>query len=493
MRILSFVPDLSLPSGVRSGARRAALVVAAAAALVCAEALAAPPAPASSSSAAAAPAPPPPPPAPERGDVQVPADHGLSTPLPDGVVVSFDAGAVARWRGASKIATETAKWAQGFHLELVDGDIDIAIPSPGKREHAILVTTKAGTVTGWRGRMHVATHGETTALSVYDGALIVGSNNQSFPVKDTTALVLRKGADADKARLLPSVPAWDDKNGSSLAVAPEGVGTMLTLAWTPVPGAVAYRLELAEDPAMTKIVRSTALGDLRFAVPAPAGTAKTWAHVRAVGADGLLSDWSPARALRVVHYRLPTGAFVARDGVVVLPTGASVVLTDAEAIEIAYENVRPGVPPAAGSVLYWTKLAGALHMADDAPLRIVHLRDAALGIESRLALARRQIRAEVDMQPRRAHASDPIDVRTVVSDPTGRVDVSTEAVTLEATVDLDVVPILWQRSANVWTGRIAPRRDLGRPSVVRVVVKDGLAQEIGRGFVETDSAAAASR
>jgi hypothetical protein len=421
----------------------------------------------------------------------VPADHGLATPLPDGVVVSFDAGAIARWKGAGKIATETAKWAQGFQLELLDGDMDVAMPPPGKLEHAILVTTKAGTVTGWRGRMHVAVHGETTALSVYDGALIVGSNNQSFTVKDATALLLRKGAEADKARLLPGVPAWDDKSGSSLAVAPEGLGAMLTLAWTPVAGAAGYRVEFAEDPAMSRIVRTAPVGDTRLAVPAPAGGAKTWVHVRAVGADGVLSDWSSPRAMRVLHYRLPSGSFVARDGVLVLPMGSSVSLIDAGGIEMAYENVRPGVPPVAGPVLYWAKLAGPLHMADDAPLRIVHLQDAALGIQAHVALARREIRADVDLLPKRARATDPIEVRAVVSDPSGRIDTSSEPVTLEAMVDLDVVPIQWQRSSNVWTGRIPPRRDLGRPSVVRVVVKDGLAQEIGRGFVETGSAGSA--
>jgi hypothetical protein len=420
--------------------------------------------------------------------VQVPADRGLRAPLPDGIVVSFDPGVVARWKGPGKLASESARWAQGFHLEVTDGEIDLAIPAVGKAERAILVTTRAGTVTGWRGRMHVAVRGETTALSVYEGALVVGSNNQSFAVKDAGALVLHKGGDADKARLLPGVPAWDDTSGAALAVAPEGAGAALSLAWAPVAGAVGYRVQVADDPAMTNVRRSVAVGDVRFPVAASAAGGQTWVQVRAVGTDGIVGDWTAPRALRVVHYRLPSGAFVARDGVVVLPAGASLALTDPDGIEIAYENVRPGVPLATSSALYWTKPTGPLHTADDASLRIVHMRDAAHGIESRVSLARREIRAQVEMAPKHARPSDPIDVRAVVWDPSGRLDVSSEPITLEAMVDLDVVPVVWQRGGNVWTGRIPPRRDMGRPSVVRVVVRDGLAEEIGRGFVETGGA-----
>jgi hypothetical protein len=343
----------------------------------------------------------------------------------------------------------------------------------------------------------VTVRGEATAISVYDGALVVASNRQTIPLKDTSAaIVLRKGNEADRARPLPPVPRWDEAVApSSFAVAPEGTGAMLGLAWAPVPGAASYRVQLADDAAMTQVVRSAAVGDARFVVAAPpsGGGTWAWAQVRAVGADGVIGDWSSPRPLRVVHYRLPSGAFLARDGVVVLPRGASLPLSDVEGIDVSYENVRPGPPPPTAPVLYWSRLSGALRLADDVPLRIVHLRDAALGVESRLGLAARQIRADVQMQPREARAVDPIDVRAVVYDPSGRVDVTSEAVTLEAMADLEPVPVAWQRVANVWTGRIGPRRDTARPSVIRVVVKDGLAQEIGRGFVEIGGPSASSR
>jgi len=428
----------------------------------------------------------PPPPPPPTGDIQVPSDRGLTTALPDGVVVTFEPGSTGRWAGAGKLASETAKWTRGFHIELTDGEMDITMPVAAKGEHAFLVTTKAGTLTDWRGRMHVAARGDATSVVVYDGAAVVGSNKQSFPVGDGTAVVLHKGGDADKSRAFPSAPSWDGTGTPSFAVVPEGAGAMLGVAWGPAAGASSYRVQVASDAGMTQIVQRAAVGDPRFSLPAPGPGVHYWTQVRSVGAEGLVGAWSTPRALRAVHFRLPSGAFVARDGVVVLPDGAVLPLTDADGIEVAYENLRPGAPPAA-PVLYWASLSGPLRLADDAPLRLVHLRDAALGVETRVALAHRQLRADVDLQPRQAHARDPIDVRAVVWDPSGRVDLSSENISLEALADLDPVAVAWQHTTadarSIWTGRIAPRRDRG-PSVVRVVVKDGSNQEIGRGFLE---------
>jgi hypothetical protein len=113
--------------------------------------------------------------------------------------------------------------------------------------------------------------------------------------------------------------------------------------------------------------------------------------------------------------------------------------------------------------------------------------DPALGAEARLVLAQRQLRADVDLQPRRAHwPSDPIDARVVVSEPSGRTDVADEKISIEALLDLTPLPVAWEQRGTTWTGRIAPRPTAG-PSVVRVVVKDAGGSEIGRGFLEIDT------
>ncbi len=438
----------------------------------------------------------PPPPAP-TGDVQVPSDRTQTNALPDGVVVTFEPGTTARWAGPGKLASETAKWTRGFHIELTDGEMDVAMPVAPKGEKAFLVTTRAGTLTDWRGRMHVTVRGDATAVVVYEGAVVVGSNKQSFPLGDATAVVLHKGGDADKSRVLPAVPSWDLTSSGlpSFAVVPEGAGAMLGLAWTPPAGAASYRVQVATDAGMSQIVQRAAVGDPRFSLAAPGAGVHYFAQVRAVGAEGLVGAWSTTRTLHAVHFRLPSGAFVAHDGVVVLPEGATLPLVDADGLEVAYENVRPGAP-AAPPILYWASLGGPLRLADDAPLRIAHLRDAALGVETRVVLGHRQLRADVELQPRQARARDPIDVRAVVWDPSGRVDLASENVGLHAMADLEPVAVAWQHTTvdgrGIWTGRIAPRPDKG-PAVVRVVVKDGLGQEIGRGFIEMGAGNARGR
>ncbi|MGH7296298.1 MAG: hypothetical protein ACRELB_15265, partial [Polyangiaceae bacterium] len=420
-------------------------------------------------------------------------DQGETVVLPDGVVVAFEPNTTARWAGSGKIASETAKWTQGFHLDLTDGEIDVAMPEAARGAHALLVSTRAGTLTDWRGRMHLVVRGDTTSVAVYDGALVVGSRGQSFPVHDPEALVLHKGAAPEKGRTMPAAPSWAAASGGAapFAVIPEGATTALGVAWVPAAGAASYRVQIGTDEGMTRIVQRAAVGDPRFSIASPPPGVHYFAQVRSVGQDGIVGPWSTRHAVRVAHFRLPAGAFVARDGAVVLPYGVALPLTDGDGLELAYENVRPG-PRLAPPVLYWSRLAGPLRTTEDAPIRIAHLRDTALGVETRIVLAKREIRAQVDMEPRNAAPREPIDVRVTVWDPSGRIDVASERITLQATKDLDPVPVAWQRMGNVWTGRIGPR-SATFASVVRVVVKDGLDEEIGRGFLEFQGATAPSR
>ncbi|HEY1692361.1 MAG TPA: hypothetical protein VGG39_09370 [Polyangiaceae bacterium] len=452
-------------------------------------AFAAPPPPAPRPAApVASPAPPPP-----SGEVRL-TDQGQTTTLPDGVVVAFEPNTTARWAGSGKIANELAKWTQGFHLDLTDGEVDVVIPDAPKGAHAFLLSTKAGTLTDWRGSMHVTVRGDSTAIALYDGAIVVGSNRQSFHVTDPTAIVLHKGGEPEKARALPGIPAWDAAGGGPqpFAVVADGQPALLGFAWTSASGAKSYRVQIATDPDMKQVVQRAAVGDQHFTLPAPSPGVHEFAQVRAVGDDGIVGPWSAPRALRAAHFRLPPGAFVARDGAVVLPFGTSLPVTDGDGLDVAYENVRPGPPLPTPAILYWSKLSGPLRTVDDAPVRVAHLRDASLGVEARVVLAKRELRAEVDMQPRHATARDFIDVRVVASDPSGRIDVGSENITVQAMKDLDAVPVAWQRNGNVWTGRIGPRSGT-IASVVRVVVRDGLGEEIGRGFVEIPATGGSTR
>lgn len=425
------------------------------------------------------------------GDVQAPVDRTLHVTLPDGVAVTLEPGTHGRWLPRGKLPSETNGWAAGYHLLLIEGELDVRMPEGPKGAHAFLVQTRAGTLTDWRGKLHVMVHDDKTTAAIYQGALVVGSNGQGFPVYDGAGILMRKGIDPDKSRGIPPAPVWDAGSGApSLLVEPQGAHGNVGVSWKPVPGASSYRVAIAQDAAMTGVMEMAATGDTSFAMvergAGPRGG--LFAQVRAVGPEGIVGEWSPARPLRVVHYTLPDGAEVAHDGAIVLPAGAALALSDADGLEMAYAaTAGPSPVP-----LYWSKVTGALRLPEGVAMRVVHLRDPGLGQETSVTLARRALRVEVEVTPRDPQPGTPIDVRAVAWDPTRRLDASREKVTLQATLDLEPIPVAWAQAGSTWTARILPPATFG-PTVVRVVARDAAGLEIGRGFVEIGAASQSSR
>jgi hypothetical protein len=178
---------------------------------------------------------------------------------------------------------------------------------------------------------------------------------------------------------------------------------------------------------------------------------------------------------------------VASDGALVLPEDASgtatVSLLGADGLEVAYEGVHETPAPPTTAPLYWTRLSNPLRIWGDTSGIVAHLRDPASGYETRLVLLRRQLRAKVDLTPKRITPGQPMDAQVTVYDPSGRIDVTREAVSLETTMGIVPMRVFWQRTGNTWSARIPPRWS-GAPSVIRVAVKDARGSEIGRGFLE---------
>lgn len=429
------------------------------------------------------------------GEVTAPTDQTLIVTLPDGVAVTLEPGTKGRWMPKTKLPSETNGWAIGYHLVLQEGEADVRMPDGPKGAHAFLVQTRAGQLTDWRGKLHVAVHDDTTTAAIYEGALVVGSNGQGFPVYDGAGILMRKGINPDKSRGIPAAPQWDAARGApSFLLEPAGSRGNVGVAWKPVPGAASYRVTIARDAAMTQIIDAATTSDTTYAVveraPASGGTGNTgcWTQVRAVGPEGIVGEPAAPRPLRVVHFSLPEGAVMGRDGSVVLPSDVGVPLDDTQGLELAYGSPSPRVTVP----LFWSPLSGPLRLPRDSDVRVMHVRDPALGQEAALVLARRGLRVDVDMSPRNPHPGDPVDVRAVAWDPTGRLDPAREQVTLEAKLDLDPLPVTWRQTGSSWTARLQTPRTF-RPTVIRIVARDAFGAEIGRGFVEIASASSSSR
>ena len=87
--------------------------------------------------------------------VRAASDQPLELLLPDAVTITLEPGATARWMSASKLPTETNGWTRGYHLVLIDGELEVRMPPGPKGTHAFLVQTRHGTLTDWRGQLHV--------------------------------------------------------------------------------------------------------------------------------------------------------------------------------------------------------------------------------------------------------------------------------------------------------------------------------------------------
>jgi hypothetical protein len=416
--------------------------------------------------------------------VQASDEQPLEMTLPDGVTIALDPGAVVQWGSATRLPSETNHYTRGYHLLLEDGELEVRMPPAPKGQHAFLVETRAGTLTDWRGQLHIMVRGNTTAAAIYEGALVVGSNGQGFAVYDGAGILIRKGVNPDKTRGIPATPGWDTSR-NPLALVTGQNGATLDFAWTPVADAACYRVEIATDPTMVRTVMRTSTSEAHFTATELTKGSRYWARVRAVGAEGIVGEWSAPRPLRVVHYEIPDGAFVASDGAIVLADGGAVSLPDADGLQVAYET-GSGQAGRFAIPLYWASVTGSLRLRDGAAMRVAHLRDPALNAETRLLLARRELTAAVDLEPKNVHwPPDSIDARVVLRDPSGRIDTSQAQVTIETQLNLSPFAIQWQRHGDTWAGRIAPHL-IGGASVLRVRVVDDQGVEIGAGFVDID-------
>src|SRR6202044_3573460 len=169
-----------------------------------------------------------------------------------------------QWMPASKLPSEINKWTRGYCIVLEDGELEVRMPPAPKGAHAFLVSTKAGTLTDWRGQLHVRVHGDVTSAAIYEGALVVGSNGQGFPVYDGAGILMRRGVNPDKSRGIPRPPSWQGEGGTTAVAGAASAGSegghgalalvagdataALDLAWARVPDAVSYRIEIATDP-----------------------------------------------------------------------------------------------------------------------------------------------------------------------------------------------------------------------------------------------------
>lgn len=299
-----------------------------------------------------------------------------------------------------------------------------------------------------------------------------------MPVR--TALDLRPKVRLPTPLPLPAPPTWKIDDGAApqglLAVVTGDAKAQLGVQWTPTPEAHGYMVEIARDGAPREIVArgEVAATVTSFATP-PLAAGRYVAQVRSTGLAGFPGSASADRALRVVLVELPPGA-VERDGQWSMPLQRPAKLADRTGLELALGD--KGFLPAPAQFSLRTEEPTLFQLRLRGERRVVAV-----------PVAMRELVAAIELSPKRAVWPTDAIIITVRVRESGRDAIGLEP-KLRVTVGLDEVGVTWHHEGALWQGRLAPRHEYG-PCVVRVTASDPWGNEIGRAFIEVESAGGA--
>jgi hypothetical protein len=285
------------------------------------------------------------------------------------------------------------------------------------------------------------------------------------------------------ARAVAPSPEWAVSIGrldepQPLAVALDSRSGALGLSWRAVTGANGYRFEIGTDASFTNITEAAILraDQLSYVVQSlPEGA--YYGRVIALDRDGVGSRPSTLAPLRVIAVHTPEGGAVDREAsTVVAPRGTRVRLSDHAHLEMAVDDHK--FRPAASELT-----------VGETP-QLVRLRvEGDYGRETRLHVEPRALKADIHIGPSWARSDDAIEMSIVIQDPSGRFDPESVQPKVEVLLGIEPVGVEWTREGSRLTARLAPRVST-RADVLRVIVRDQGGVQLGRNFLEIDSASA---
>jgi hypothetical protein len=307
------------------------------------------------------------------------------------------------------------------------------------------------------------------------GDVMVSGQKTMRQIHAGFAVELRAGATMGEPRPLAPAPTWSAHVGPNVhgpigLVASSAGKARVAAPFDPVPSAVGYDAEIAQDADFKHVIARRSLGAFERVVttpPLPAG--RYFVRVSARGAEGLPGVPSAPRALRVERISLPKGGALL-GGLVVLPRNRTLTWADPEGLEIAlgaraFARATPelGLEGGDGQVVARVRLAG-----DGSYLPLV--------------IAPQVLKAEIDLGPKTATwPRDPVWVTVRMASPSEPEPLYDPV--LRVTVNLREVPVTWTRERNVLRATLPPREGPG-PWTVRVEARDQRGKELGFGLLE---------
>ena len=395
--------------------------------------------------------------------------------MDDGTIVTLSPGAEVAAASPSFHRFDGAEMARRcIALELVSGEVSVERPAYPK---PFVLQSAAGiVVTIERGTARVAAHGDRVALvASEDGAAFQWGRRWETLAPHELHVVRREGK--RESHPVVTAPEWarEDTDHRPLGLAVAGPHSLVGGAWTPVPGAAHYVVEIATDATFATMTKRLELeGDQsHFATSLPEG--RYHARVTATDVESMVSATSPPIALRVLRAALPEGGFMPDSRTMVVPADAHVRLLDGDDIQVSMDN--RGFLPAPNELA--------------APAREVHRVAMRLASDpssvTEFRLEKRALQANVMMTPRLpAWPEDDIQAVVQLDDPSGHIDPETFVPALEVRIAGAPVATRWERKGATWRTSIDGRY-LDGPSLVEVFARDDRGKWLGWGFVEVVS------
>lgn len=413
--------------------------------------------------------------APESGGVREAGAEGAEWAFPGGGRVIAEPGtSVVILKGSQKLNLGDGL-VPAYSVAVRNGSVRVRVPDPKTSALIVAAPRKVIAVVAG-GEAVVVASDEQVAVANTEGRTLVAVGSGRHQSVDVGTLMAIDQKGSSRRALLPSPTA---AGGKTVVLAYEATAPLGELGWAPVSDAAGYRVEL-RTAKTNHLVKRQVLDQPRL--PAGFATLEPGSYtvrVASIDRSGVESTRPLERSVNVVKVTLPEGGYQDETGAVRFPAGTKLMLDHVDGVEMTY-----------GSATSYFPAPKELELMR-AESRIVRFKSGDDAGSVTLFLQPRSAKAEVEFGPRAPRwPGEALAIRVRLTEAGGATVPTWIEAKPKVTVGVDPVPVTFTREGAWLTGALPPQPGPG-PWVVRVEVQDQHGFELGRDFVEVESAASA--
>lgn len=402
---------------------------------------------------------------------RITGDHGADYELPGGIHVCLTPGSEATVVPQPQmLALSGAKRTPTYSVYLKRGHVDVEIPESSSG--AVAVAGPAD--------VRVISQRGASAVSATERGVFVWTERHPLLISQKERLSrLRPGTVRKYSSVSPpqdyqsiDAPSW--VAGRRVWLAMPDRASVTDLSWSPVAGAVSYRIEL-RDASTGKPIANTDQKEttLRQAFPLAPGNYQL--YVRAVDRNEMPGSLSAALPLQIVGVDVPAGAELQPDARIEMSHSQTIQLKNADGLSLKRASERTARPASEPVGIANGKPTPLMIQAND------NAAEACL-----VWLVPRQSPVAAYVGPKWViwpHEAVDLEVRWTDSSGHRLPDDVDPNVTVY--VGIEPIDVSWNKQADVWRANLGPQPGHG-PWVVRLEIRDQTGTLLARDFVEVE-------